>query len=453
MVLRASLLRRLFWFAVLMGPLWCARIVRAQDVSIELRTKDAQSEYRIGEPIRIQLVFSSNTQQYVVDSSFRFPDLSPTRDEFLVTPSDGVTDPMEDYRQALARNPSRLLCCGGGLSGYVRLGDKPEVLDVVLTRNVRFSRPGCYVLSVRDRRVNPIRNSSSDPLQPLELTSKPLTLTIVTADREWQQQQLAAALAALKKRPGISAEACEKLGTLATPEAEVAMADALEDETLAIGCSFSYTLLGAKNRKVVLERMQNELENSVVNITPYFVETMVTLTTLEEGEDGDFYLQQDESRRRIYDNLFSLLDEKKGPARATAISTLVNSLLNTPAERSQQKAQVLRLASEIFERLNSQAQVTLLSAYWKDFASGPSVAGILRRCAEAAPSTSCGQIQGDLLLKRLNELSPADAQEVILADIHQGTNNANFICHGEVFPGLPGRILGNSCRLEANQTS
>jgi hypothetical protein len=110
--------------------------------------------------------------------------------------------------------------------------------------------------------------------------------------------------------------------------------------------------------------------------------------------------------------------------RATAISTLVDSLLNTPAERSPQKAQVQRLASEIFEHLNSQAQVTLLSAYWKDFPSGPSVAGVLRRCAEAAPSTSCGHIQADLLLKRLNELSPADAQEVILADIR--SENPHF---------------------------
>jgi len=424
MVLRACVLQRLLWVAALVGPLWCARIVRAQDVSLELRTKDSRSEYRIGEPIPIQLVFSSNSKQHVVDSSFRFPDFSLTRDEFLVTPSDDVADPMEDYRRALARSASRIMWCCGGLSGSARIGDTPEVLDLVLTRNVRFSRPGRYVLSLRDRRVSLVRHSPNDPLQPVELTSKPLTLTIVTADREWQQQQLAAALAALKKRPGINAEACEKLGTLGTPEAELAMVDALEDEELAIGCSFSYTLLGAKNRKVVLEHMQNQLENPLANITPYFVETMVTLTTLEEGEDADFYVQQGESRRRIYDTLFSLLDEKKGPARATAISTLVNSLLNTPAERSPQKAQVLRLASEIFERLNSQAQVTLLSAYWKDFASGPSVAGVLRRCAEAAPSTSCGQIQADLLLKRLNELSPADAQEVILADIR--SENSRF---------------------------
>jgi hypothetical protein len=422
MILRASVLRRLLWFAALMGPLCCARIVRAQDVSLELRTKDARREYSIGEPIPIQLVFSSNSRQYVVESSFRFPDFSPAGDEFLVTPSEGVTDPMEDYRQAIARS-SPQLGFYGGLTGSARLGDKPEVLDLVLTREVRFSQPGRYVVSVRDRRVSLVRTSPNDPFRQIELTSKPLTLTIVAANPEWQQQQLAAALTALKQRPGINAEACEKLGTLATREAEVAMADALEDEDLAIGCSFSYVLLGAKNRKAVLEHMQNELENPKASITPYFVETMVTLATLEEGGDGDFYLRQAENRMGVYDTLLALVDEKKGAARSSAISTLVNSLLNTPSDSSPQKTQVLRLASEIFERLNSQAQTTLLSTYWKDFASDPSTAGVLRRCAEA-PSTSCGQIQGDLLLKRLNELSPADAQEVILADIR--SENPHF---------------------------
>lgn len=130
----------------------------AQDVSLEARTKDGRSEYRIGEPIALQLTFSSTSKQYMVDTSFRFPDLSRQMDEFIVSPSEGLSDPMEDYRRALSKTE---LCidCVGGLRGFGRLGDKPVTLDLFLNRYVRFSKPGHYVLSVRDRRVSVVRSA------------------------------------------------------------------------------------------------------------------------------------------------------------------------------------------------------------------------------------------------------------------------------------------------------
>jgi hypothetical protein len=39
--------------------------VRARDVSLDVRTKDGRSEYHIGEPIALQIVFASTNKQYI----------------------------------------------------------------------------------------------------------------------------------------------------------------------------------------------------------------------------------------------------------------------------------------------------------------------------------------------------------------------------------------------------
>lgn len=420
-------IRGLMLVATIGGRLWAEQLARAQDVSLEVRTRDGRAEYRVGEPIALQMVFTSTNKQYVVDTSFRYPALQGSQDDFLINPKEGTGDPMEDYRRAIAKMG---MFDTGGLRGIGPLGDDPILLDLYLNDYVRFSKPGQYVLTLRDRRVSVVRRSWNEPPQVIELISKPLGLTILAADAKWQKQQLDSTLEALKKRPGVNVVACRTLTSLGTAEAEVAMVDALEDEYETMGCGFSYSLLGVSHRRIVLDRMQQKLESPEASVSPPFVETMATLMVLEEKGETDFYQRQTEARKQINDDLFALLAEKKGPARITAISTLVNeSLQNSGIEGSTRSAQVLRLAAEVFDQLSSQAQSTLLSARWADIA-GPAMVPVLRRCAEADSTVSCGTLQGDLLLTRLNQLSPSDAREVILADIQRDN------------PRFPSRLLG-----------
>ena len=208
----------------------------AQEVSLEVRTKEGRAEYRVGESIALQLVFVSSSKQVIVDSSFRFPDFQKPQDEFLVEPKDGADDPMEDYRRALSTN--RFSCCAdGGLRGFGRLGGEPVVVDLELNQYLRFTKPGRYELTVRDRRAHSVDRSSQEAPEAIELVSKPLPLTILTSDPVWERQQLNSALEALRKGPGVNMEACRAVAALGTPAAEVAMAESLEDETP--GCNFS----------------------------------------------------------------------------------------------------------------------------------------------------------------------------------------------------------------------
>jgi hypothetical protein len=420
-------IRGLMLVATIGGSLWAEQLARAQDVSLEVRTRDGRAEYRLGEPIALQMVFTSTNKQYVVDTSFHHPAPQRSQDDFLINPEEGTGDPMEDFHRAMAK---MRVFDSGGLRGIGLLRSDPISLDLYLNDYVRFSKPGRYVLTLRDRRVSAVRRSSDEPAQVIELISKPLGLTILAADAEWQKQQLDSALEALKKRPGVNAVACRTLTSLGTAEAEVAMVDALEDEYETMGCGFSQSLLGVSHRRIVVDRMQQKLESPEASVSPPFVETMATLMVLEEKGETDFSQLQKEARKQINDDLFALLAEKKGSARIAAISTLVNeSLQDSGIEGSMRSAQVLRLAAEVFDQLSSQAQNTLLSARWADIA-GPAMVPVLRRCAEADTAVSCGTLQGDLLLTRLNQLSPSDAREVILADIQRDN------------PRFPSRLLG-----------
>src|SRR5260370_19831395 len=214
----ATAIRGLALIAAAAGMAWAEEVARAQDVSLEVRTKDGRREYRIGEAIPLQLVFISSSKQYMVDTSFRYPALQGKQDDFLVDPKDGSSDPMEDYRRALSSNQ---LFDMGGLRGIGRLGVEPVVLDFYLNSYVRFSKPGHYALTVSSRRVSVARRSWNEPSQEIDVVSKPLGVTILVADGGWEKQQLDSALEALKKRPGVTVNACQILASLGTAEAEV----------------------------------------------------------------------------------------------------------------------------------------------------------------------------------------------------------------------------------------
>jgi hypothetical protein len=241
---RPGLLRIALLAAFVVPPCGMA-LASPQDVSLELRTADGRGEYHAGELIPLQMQFTSNNKSYVVETSFHFPELQAPRDEFLVDPAEGWSDPLADYRQALSRTE---VFFGGGLIGFGHLGGKPVVLDLFLNKYVRFSKPGRYVVSVKEHRVSFLRTSENEGGQPIELTSRPLSLVITAASPEWQQQQLASVLEIIKKAPGANDTACEIVSALGTLAAELAMVDDLKRTNEQRGCYFSPALLGLVNR-------------------------------------------------------------------------------------------------------------------------------------------------------------------------------------------------------------
>jgi hypothetical protein len=424
--------------------------VRAQEVGLQVRTKDGRTEYQMGEPITLEVVFTSASKEYLVDTSTRDPDLVATRDEIRVEPRDGWEDPLMDYRRALN---SRSFFASGGLTGMARTGEKPVTIEFRLNHSVRFTKPGQYILHLQSRRASSVRTSMEVSVEPLELESDSLRLTILPESKEWQKQQLHTAMESLRKPQGSDPLACDVVESLGTEASEIAMALALASEKNDVRCNFMLALIGVGHREAVLKRMHSELEDPAASVTPGFVEAMAMLTSVQGGAAEDFFQKQLEARASINKAIWEHLEEKKGAARIAAINTLVEGTLNgRSASEGAGEAEVLRLAAENFEQLSLQARYTLLSSRWREIAS-PAMVPALRRCAEEENS-GCADISAELLLARLNELSPKDAREVILAQIGKAqprfTGRALEILPDKELPELDGVLLEHLQSKEGN---
>jgi hypothetical protein len=155
---------RFAWNLVLLSPAlaygWCA----PQDASVatepatsgltvRLEAHNGQTQFRIGDPILVDLVFTSAAAGVSVDTDAN-PYL-PSGDIVYVSPDGGW---MRSHQSA----------SGKGLSGntLVALRSEPVRVPVLINRTILFEQPGHYEVSVASERLRSI--STSARLSPLE---------------------------------------------------------------------------------------------------------------------------------------------------------------------------------------------------------------------------------------------------------------------------------------------
>ena len=170
----------------------------AQGVSLRLQTVSGHAEFHVGEVIPIKLVFGTTAPgTYEVNVTSRYPQRIPMPDSFKVEPQSGWVDPLEGYREAL----SRAMDTGGLTGSNIPIGTTPVTFPLILNDYIRFSRPGHYMIQVRDSRVFPILADKDVRIGPgpmatsIVLTSTPLEIIILPTNSEWQEQQVRAAIA------------------------------------------------------------------------------------------------------------------------------------------------------------------------------------------------------------------------------------------------------------------
>ena len=117
------------------------------DVSLQLATAGGQTRFRMGEPITLQLSYSSTAAGKYSASGGNSDrsGLENFREEFRVSPSAGTSDPLADYYKS-----------GGvanGLGWFRELSAKPVVVNKDLNQWLRFERPGRYQVRVISHRV------------------------------------------------------------------------------------------------------------------------------------------------------------------------------------------------------------------------------------------------------------------------------------------------------------
>ena len=348
-----------------------------QTVSLQLRTKTGRTEFHVGEVILLDLLFVARTPHaYERNRGVALPELYPMPDTFLVEPHEGWADPLGEYRKALfkAMHSGHFPFAGSGISAENVLSQEPYVLSLILNDYVRFSRPGRYVLQVQDSGVSSVTTQLGVMPEHLALTSNRLELTILSADSEWQQNQLRDSLDSLARlKEAIDSHArsysaslgdsCTSFRAMGIPAAGAAMVDGLRNEDLFSRCSFQVGILEFPDPKFILEQLHKRFQDPDFPVTYTFFNTMVMISLLAEGHPDQLFgpgrLKID---RRLEQQLLSVVSMKRGEAKLESISTLVNmcfaayagamgEFAHVPKEPSRLNTRVLQIASANSEQL------------------------------------------------------------------------------------------------------
>jgi hypothetical protein len=165
-----------------------------RDVTLTLKTVKIPAVYNIGEPIRIQLSFSSDASNYCFSSS------SARRgsEHFVVAPLDNPGGLGEGTQDPHFDDSAFQFIWGGSILGSIphRLSKVPDVVNIDLNESIRFTTPGRYVLTARSDRVAAAPPGLWDgreprvPMDNITIQSTPIELTILPVDRQWALGEL-----------------------------------------------------------------------------------------------------------------------------------------------------------------------------------------------------------------------------------------------------------------------
>ena len=419
----------------------------APGVDFRIRTKDGKTQYKPGELITIEMLFTSSiANTYKLDARNYDRSGHLEADEYHVDPSVGTSEPLKDYLQTGM--------FGGSMGGLMPLPplleDKPYVIVQDLNEFVRFDRPGKYRLYVTNKRVGKF-----DPQQPdrantlFRSTSNTIELEILTADRDWQIQKLRETLAVVDSDKSIDRRAsCRVLRFLNTEDAEAAMIRRYRGSTDGCDGEFHFGLLGSPRRQSIITQMQSRLVSPDHPVTGSFVRTLATLVYLErftapmlpysevQGNEEKTRQWQTEMQNRrgvfeeidmqIAEQLSAAIFRKLQSARAVSIDTLLQLEGIIPKEKrtTATRARANQMSAEltaVFLDLPSSSQSRLLTFSWKSIAS-PAMLAVLRQLIEKPPSSARDGTYNDLLgvaLLRFYELAPDEGRRAILKEMRR----------------------------------
>ena len=388
-------------------------------VKLQLQFKNQQSQFHIGELIRVELVFSSSEHKKV---GFYEDCMGHGTYRFQVTP-DGFADRALE-RNAAGFGEGRGMGCHGWQPEQKDLADKPYIINLDLNSWFRMETSGHYKISVVVMRTG------------FPITSDAVDLEILPRDPLWEKEELARIdsmidTSANEKRP----EGCTRLSYLDTKDAELDMARHYRGFDYCDQDLYS-ALISARYRKPVLDELEAGLAQPDRPIRAGYLGMLAKVALYQEHPDwypvrlpksaqgdpnGEVLLasksklwqtpgaiQREEFR--YAELLVSALPHKTVEARAISVKSLFDLDQELMGEEVPPKIveAAKKLAPQVFSALPYDDQEKLLQRDW--FAiNSPAMIPVLKQLAEQD-----AQYSHRLVLRRLVEIAPDVASPIIL---------------------------------------
>ena len=394
------------------------------DVSLQLATAGGQTRFRMGEPITLQLSYSSTAAGKYSASGGNSDrsGLENFREEFRVSPSAGTSDPLADYYKS-----------GGvanGLGWFRELSAKPVVVNKDLNQWLRFERPGRYQVRVISHRVTAQQ-------KPVALESNQIEIELVDEPgfRETRSAEAARTLRTVPKSGQSEVfqqrmAAARQLWYLDMPESIRESARLIDGSDVQVEQLLQMGLMASSHRPLVIETMEQLLADPAQPVTPAFLDTLARLKAWTEVPVIGSYpadpaaqpawresVQRQFQRqaaigKELQSRLAAVLERKVASAKAISLRTAIFAAWPDSITASQ-RAEMAGL----FLALPADLESELLGYQWNRI-SGPAMIPVLRKIYDAVPESAYqAPALAAFALERLYQLDPVEGRRLILAEI------------------------------------
>ncbi len=440
----------------------------------ELVLPAGNTRFQQGETIPIRLLFSNRgTQTLCLDTFYFSPPSLATFASFTVQTTKATINPLGDLPDQMGFSYD-----GPGPPRPQVLGEKPFEVTLVLNEYLRFDHAGNFQIRATTNHVFAVPKGQSVPSEGeffgsgTPVTSSPLSIEIVPANANWQQEQVEGWRAFWAKQKleedgfGWSAPTgvqppANDLRFLNTRAAAQAMIDRLgQDIAPRSSGSEAYFwrsgLVGFSDREWLVGAMKDAMKRPDYPVTQGFLENLATLQALyhvaragQKTRSDQFAKVEERASFANWKLAYDSLAPKQGRARAMTVHTLLetawlSNLSNAP-EVQKHLPHLIAMVPDIFNDLPDLPQQYLLDdsddkyapVEWKLVKSPRFVAPLLRTWKTVPHSEGWGLERGDLILRHLYELDPKVARLLILKEMAAPHPRVSF----KVLSLLPDKYL------------
>jgi hypothetical protein len=393
-------------------------------VNLDLRFINGQSHFHIGELIPVELVFSSSGHEKV---GFGEDCMGHGTYKFQVVPDDFVDRALE--RTAAGFGEGRGMGCHGWPAEQKDLAKEPFIVNLDLNAWFRMETSGHYKISVTAWRTG------------FAVASRSVDIDILPRDPLWEKEELIRIASMMntranEKRP----EGCKRLSYLETKDAELEMARLYQGFDYCDQMLYA-PLINARNRKLVLDELETGIVQPDRPIRTGYLGMLAKVSLYQKHPDWYPATQPTDAQSDSRPNgpsgprsglwhtpgaiqseelhyaelLASALPHKTGEALALSVKTLLELDETFMGGEVPAKFAVIarELVPKIFLDLPAADQEQLLQRDWSVINS-PAMIPALKHMIEGNGMGPRGHA-----LRRLAELSPADARPIILEELRE----------------------------------
>ncbi len=411
-----TILCLLFWFVTISS----AQTPEPSDVRVKLSLADNKTVYRIGEPIKLVMEFTSDREGYVIEV---LPDRDGSAlDTLAISPEMGVTQWFAEFMDN--RYSMRCVVSREKLSS-------PRRLEIVLNDSLRFDNPGRYTVSVKTRRITRSSTDVHQASEPLSLSTNSIGFEVqlmteaeeakevkrlsdlLDATRNSRDDEIARRLSYLTGDPSTR----EKVRRFLNPE----------QRPSNYGLHIHYGLFIAQNRGLALKLIEAAMRDPNTPVTSEMLSAAIRLRRLltygispKPVAPSPLMLQPEEDprnreiREAYLTELAAGLGKRSGASQTT---TALTFFMVTPKDSLAESAglrEVRRILVQHFDTLHPYSQEWLLRMHWqqmRDASLVPSLKKMLTTTGTASKNLH------ESALQRLLEMAPDEVRSYVVAEI------------------------------------